>query len=242
MERWRWMLAFVVVASACGGGDSGGAIATTGESGNAVTSGPADNPVELASGTASLSLAPGSLPEGVPLDDVQVMVLVDEAAEPGAPVVAVQLLPEGLVLTEPATLTVSLPATLESGLMAIHQSGDSIEFVDGEIQQDDDGVSSFLTPITHFSRFLIYEAPVFVTSVSWTPEQVSVGQTQTAQATITANDTVSLWFSFEADGPGTARLLEFSLQRPVVFSGNAVIWTVLGSSGPWDPFVRRELQ
>lgn len=56
------MVVFVVLVSACG-------------------------EVESDDGRATLSLQPGSLPDGVSPDDVQLEVLVDEGAEPGAPVV-----------------------------------------------------------------------------------------------------------------------------------------------------------
>ncbi|MCH8984595.1 MAG: hypothetical protein IH943_10935 [Acidobacteria bacterium] len=214
------MVFLVVLVSACGGGAS-------------------DGVVESGDGRATLSLQPGSLPDGVSPDDVQLEVLVDETTEPGAPVVAVQLLPDGLVLTEPATLTVALPEALEGGFMAIHQSGDSIEFLNGDIIQQDDGAFSFQTPIGHFSVMYLSPGPFFEASLSLDPEQVSVGQTQDAAATIAAKtDPISMWFYFEESDPeDTFRLFRFAaLQEPVSFGDAEIRW----SRGIrfWNPKVR----
>ena len=62
------LIAVVLVGSACSGGGSGGTDAAT-EVGDVVESG---------DGLASLALQPGSLPEGVSLDDVELAVLVND--------------------------------------------------------------------------------------------------------------------------------------------------------------------
>ena len=177
--------------------------------------------------------------------------IVDEAGEPAAPVVAVQLLPDGLVLAEPATLTVALPEALEVGFMAIHMSGDSIEFLEGDIQIDDDGVFTFQTSVEHFSVVSFYLSPFFETSASATEEQVSVGQIQRVDATITRRtDPISLWFSFISDPFETARLFRFSApQVPFGFEDPEIVWgTESGAGGPqsfssvaglWEPRTHR---
>ena len=207
MKRWRWMVVFVVLVSACGGGAS-------------------DSKVESEDGRATLSLQPGSLPEGVSPDNVQLEVIVDETAEPGAPVVAVQLLPDGLVLSEPATLTIALPEALEGGFMAIHMWGDSIEFLDGDIIQDDDGVFAFQTSVGHFSWVFFFPEVFFEVSLSVDPEHVLVGQTQRATATITAKtEPISLWLQFRSDPPDTVRLFQFSApQPPISFKRTKISW------------------
>ena len=222
MRRWTWPFVVGLLISACGGD----------------TPGPASVDI-VASGdvSATLSLAPGSLPEGVTSDDVQVAVLVDETAEPGAPMLAVQFLPDGLVLAEPATLTISLPEALQGGFMAIHRSGDSIEFLDGDIIPQDDGVISFETSVQHFSHLTFHDlgGALFATSLSVRPEQVTVGQEHVAIATITANIVpVPIWLPFESDPDGTFRLLEFSapqppirFEDPEIVHGNNVL--------EWDP-------
>jgi hypothetical protein len=180
---------------------------------------------------------PGSLPEGVSSDDIQVAVLVDETAEPGAPVMAVQLVPDGLVLAEPATLTISLPERLQGGFMAIHRSGDSIEFLDGDIIPRDDGVISFETSVQHFSHLTFHDLgeALFVTSLLVSPEQVTVDQEHVAIATITANVVpVPIWLPFESDPDGTFRLLEFSAPQPPIHFEDPEI--VHGASVlEWEP-------
>ncbi|MCZ6662842.1 MAG: hypothetical protein O6951_07935 [Actinobacteria bacterium] len=210
------MVFLVVLVSACGGGAS-------------------DGVVESGDGRATLSLQPGSLPEGVSPDDVQLEVLVDEGAEPGAPVVAVQLLPDGLVLTAPATLTVVLPEALEGGFMAIHMSGDSIEFLNGDIIQQEDGAALFRTSVGHFSVVSIHAAGFFEVSLEVDPETVSVGQTQGAAATITAKtEPISLWLSFDSE-PGTVRLFRFAAPRPPFSFQSGKIFRWRSSARYWDP-------
>jgi len=200
VRRWTWLVVFGLAVTACGG-DSATDIVAPGDV------------------SVTLSLAPGSLPEGVSADEVQLAVLVDETAEPGAPMLAIQLLPNGLVLDEPATLTVALPeAALAGGFMAIHMSGDSVEFLNGDIEQVD-GVLSFRTSVQHFSSLTFHDLGevLFATSLSVTPEQVTVGQEHVATATVTANVVpMSIWLPFESDPEGTFRLLKFSAPQPPI--------------------------
>ena len=227
MRRWTWPFVVGLLISACGG-DSAEPTST-----DIVASGDV---------SATLSLAPGSLPEGVSSDDVQVAVLVDETAEPGAPVMAVQLLPDGLVLAEPATLTIPLPEALQGGFMAIHTSGDSIEFLDGDILPQDDGVISFETSVGHFSVVSFYDDSFVDVSLSLAPEQVSVGQKQNADALITyATDPVSLWLRFSSDPKGTVRLVKFSPPRwPSSEENKRFIWGLPTGRGFWDPTEKKD--
>lgn len=242
MRPWWWVTAVVLLTAACGGGSSDGDTAE----------GDAEATVESADGLAAVSFQPGSLPEGVLLEDIQVEVIVNDTDEPAVPVVAVQLLPDGLVLAEPATVTIALPAALEGGFMAIHMSGDSIEFLDGDIQPADQGFS-FSTSVRHFSLIGLW-SQLFETLLSVNPEQVSVGQTQHAAATITAKvGPISRWFRFSSDERGTARLFRFSAPQPPIFHENAEIhWNpstrsevlipVEHPSGLWDPEVAQPVE
>ncbi len=227
MRRWTWPFVVGLLISACGG-DSAEPTST-----DIVASGDV---------SATLSLAPGSLPEGVSPDDVQVAVLVDETAEPGAPVMAVQLLPDGLVLAEPATLTIPLPEALQGGFIAIHTSGDSIEFLDGDILPQDDGLISFETSVGHFSVVSFYDDSFVDVSLSVAPEQVSVGQKQNADALITyATDPVSLWLRFSSDPKGTVRLVKFSPPRaPTGEENKRFIWGLPSGRGFWDPTEKKD--
>ena len=208
---------------ACGGSDSG---ADTADAGGVVESG---------DGLASLTVEPGSLPEGVSLEDVELKVIVDEAPEPGVPVVAVQLLPDGLALTEPATLTVALPEALHDSFMAIHMSGDIIEFLGGDIQQEDEGLS-FATSIDHFSLVAFYDGGfLFDTTLAVNPEQVSVEQTQNAITTLTAKaGPVSIWMRFKSDS-GMWRKVTLSGPENVSFPvyKGFVHWEM--AAGTWAP-------
>ncbi len=123
MKRWVVLAGMVLALAACGG------------AGDEVGSNDDRAVIESSDGMASLTLSPASLPEGVSIDEVQLDVLVDETAEPGAPLLAVRMQPDGLVLSESAELTIALSEALEGGFMAIHMSGDLIEFLDGDIQQ-----------------------------------------------------------------------------------------------------------
>ena len=225
MRSWWRVIALVLLVAACGGGDSDGEAA-------------AEDIIESADGRATLSVQPGSLPEGVSLDDVQLAVLVDEGAEPGAPVIAVQLLPEGLVLTEPATLTIKLPGVLEGGFMAIHMSGDSIEFLDGDIIQQDHEVFAFQTSVGHFSVLSIHDlGSFFETSMTLNPNPVSVGEKQRAAATIAAKtDPITLWIEFESE-PGTRRLFRFSAPQPPFSFDAKFTWGGFNRLY-WDPLAR----
>ena len=148
---------------------------------------------------------------------------------------AVQLLPDGLVLTEPATFTIALPEALEGGFMAIHISGDSIEFLDGDIHHDD-GMFTFSAPIEHFSVVSIVRL-FFETSMKLDPVTVLVDQTQGAAVTIKATaDPVSVLLNFYSDPPGEVRLFRFSApQPPFTFEDSEINWD--GREPPifWDP-------
>ena len=97
MRGWLWIAALVVVVSACGADDSHGD--TAGASVEGV--------VESADGSATLSLPEGSLPEGVSPGDIHIEARFSDSDDPAMPIVAVRLLPNGLVLGEPASLTVA---------------------------------------------------------------------------------------------------------------------------------------
>ena len=83
----------------------------------------------------------GSLPEEVSPDDVELVAAFSDSSDPAVPAVGIQLLPDGLDLAEPATLTVALPEAVAGGLVAMHMSGDWVEFLDGDIEPEDEGLS-----------------------------------------------------------------------------------------------------
>jgi hypothetical protein len=228
MRRLWWIAILVVIVSACGGGtpDSGHVAITSGE-------------VESADGMATLSLPEGSLPTDVSVGDVTLEVIVDNNAVPGAPVVAVRLLPDGLVLSQPAVLTVALPELLDGGLIAIHQSGDAVEFLDGAVELQDD-VTSFVAPITHFSVVSIHEFVFGDASVALTPPEVSEGQSQRANVELTRKSSGSdLILRFDSDPDDLVRKFVLSAPMPPIqVRSSTVKWVALtrpGESGVWEP-------
>ena len=234
------MAVFVLVVSACGGDASNRDTAATSTpdppatevADSAAIAVSAERLVESADGQATLLLPAGSLPEGLSADDVQLELLLSESTEPGLPVLAVQLLPDGLVLTGPATLTVALPEALEGGLMAIHMSGDAVEFLVGGIQPWENGFS-FRTSVGHFSAVWFYIGTLFFElEVEVAPERVSTGQTQRAAGDIVAKtDPVALLLRFGSDPSGTWRQLTFSAPESVRVKDTRFTW----SSDNWDP-------
>lgn len=223
------MVVLALVSTVCGGGASDGDTAdlsTTTES-----------LVASADGLATLLLAPGSLPEGVSPDDIQLEVRVIDSDDPAIPIVVVQLLPDGLVLAEPASLTIALPQAPDGGLMAILSSGDLIEFLGGRLEEVD-GAFSYTTSVEHFSLVSVHAFFFVKVSVVADPSLVSIGDTQTVTATITTNiEPVTVWMSFGSE-PGTARLITLSPQAPIRLYDPRIYWVpgyaggggVLGSS------------
>lgn len=232
MRRLRTIAALLVIVSACGGGTA----ADEADSGSE-TADESAHTVEADSGLASLTLAPGSLPEGVSADEIGLAVAVDEQAEPGTPSMLVQLSPDGLVLEGPATLTLDLPqAALDRGFMVIHQSGDTIEFVEGEIDLTEDGFS-FTTAVEHFSRLEIFaDSIAFVhTTVTVTPVQMAVGQSQQVMATITPKtEPVVFWVSFASDPRGTWRRVKMSPPSSITVEDAALYRTA--EARYWEPY------
>ena len=153
---------------------------------------------------------------------------------PAVPAVGIQLLPNGLDLAEPATLTVALPEAVAGGLVAMHMSGDWVEFLDGDIEPEDKGLS-FETSVGHFSVLWLYVGiPIFDTSVEIAPERVSVGQTQSADGTIAPiTDPVTVMMWFHQDPPGTFRELTFSAPESVTLYRSSMWWD--NPPGDWDP-------
>ena len=87
MKRLTLVLGLVFIVAACGGGESG-----ENGSGAGIVSSP--------DGKAVLTVAAGSLPDGVTVDDLQIDWAEGLSDEPGAPGVGVRLSPDGLVLSE----------------------------------------------------------------------------------------------------------------------------------------------
>ena len=128
-----------------------------------------------ANGLATVDIESGSLPEGTTIDDIRIQAVVVENPDPGVPFILVELLPHGLVLSEPATVTVTPPSNFDGALLTIHQSGDFVEFPDGDIVLGEDG-PRFTTSISNFSYLAYFD--VGSGSLNLTPQEVSPGQSQ----------------------------------------------------------------
>lgn len=123
VRRWRWMIAFLLVASACGGGDSGGDTATTGVSDVAAVS-PEDTQAaggspEGVSVTSSDGIVTVEVPAGAAPDGVTVTVdagdpasLPQELRDSGLPVFVYELGPDGTQFAEPVMVTFRIPAAV----------------------------------------------------------------------------------------------------------------------------------
>lgn len=176
----------------------------------------------------------GALPDDVSTDEVSLTVVSRESDEPGVPVFAVQLLPDGVVLSEPAALSFDLPDSVDGGFMVIHQSGDTIEFLGGDIQHDGDGLS-FTTSVAHFSAVLIMEnSGAFSSSLALVPETVLEGEIQLAEVAITKEvRPFSVWARVSSDPLNTWRLFEFSAPKLQSVENSVVFWE--GLTRHWDP-------
>ena len=224
MRRWAWIVGLLLLASACGGGGPGGRDAAGGLV------------VASADGIATLAIEPGSLPEGVTPEDLAVEAAFIESDDPAMPVVVVQLLPDGLVLEQPAALTVALPDASSAALIAIHVSRGSVEFLAGELASSGEQLD-FTTEVAHFSQLVIvdFREAGFDPTLALNPKQVIQGESQSASATVSLGGTpVGAWVPFPTDPSGTARLVRFSAPIGQIDVASASVrWEEL-----WDPSVR----
>ena len=229
MRRWWWIPVLVVAVSACASDGSDQGSSPDGSNVASVV-------IESSDGLATLALPEGALPEGIAPDDLQLHAVAIESIEDGVPMMRVQLLPHGLRLNEPALLTIELPLDSEGGFLAIHQSGGSVEFLDGGVRLDGDA-PRFATEIDHFSDVYLGRG-VFVNdglatgSMVLAPNPVSPGQVQEAHVGITVSETVSILLLGD---DGVVRLYEFLL-KPAYAEESTTDWSPDSElSADWDP-------
>ena len=192
----------------------------------------ADGPIEIVSegGEAVLTVAAGSLPEGISLEDIAIDWALGTSAEPGAPAVGVALVPSGLVLSEPATLRMELPDTLGSEFLAIHSDSGGFEFISVEIEFEDDKRYA-VASIGHFSTLeLDGNTGLFKVSSATAPVQVVVKKPQQLRGVVSPTGTTSLgvWIHTENDQ------YRFHTFEDVEYAGGAkgfVAWSGSRSSG-----------
>ena len=230
-------LGLAVVLAACGGGDD--PAETTGPSATSApeTGAPAgEMVVESSDGLATLTLADGSLPDGVSIDDISLDVAFDDSPEEGEPFAAVALAPDGLVLGGSAELAVTMPEPFEGTLMTIHQSGDLIEFMPSDVASVD-GEDVITTNVDHFSVMQFYkDTGVLKSTFTLSSSDVVVGETTTGGVAVTPSEApFSFWLTFPSDGDGRARLIQLSAPRePTAIEVSTLFWDE-SSSQNWRP-------
>jgi hypothetical protein len=142
---------FALIVAACGGG---------GDSGSSTAQDPNPDAISVTSddGLATLQVPAGAVPAG---SEISITVLdpVDLLDEFEQVKVAYELKPDGLVFDEPATLSIRQPGAALVDTVEVHfgvlQSDESVEPVGPQwIRHDGDDVVH-VSPIDHFSTFLL---------------------------------------------------------------------------------------
>jgi hypothetical protein len=226
VKRIAFALGIVLVVAACGGDSE------ENEASDAAT-------VSSSDGKAELTLAAGSLPEGISAEDLQIEWAVGSSTEPGAPAVGVRLEPDGLILNEPASLRLELPDTVGDQFAVVHVSGDGFEFTDGEVEVAESR-SFLVTSINHFSKIAVYNVEgLTTTNTSADPSVVGVGQSQLLKWEVWLEPiSFGLWIPTDSDGD-KSQLWTFDegqlSDKPSQFTGRAD-WLVDGGVS-WDPLL-----
>ena len=136
-----------------------------------------------ASGDVTLSIPKDALPEGVSPSDVKIENIGAEdlavSIEDADVVAAYRLLPDGLVLSEPATVSLQLPAASLSGdLLLVHLTAEGLSPIDDlKVTIDDAGkVATLEATITHFSDLTAIQARFFDIGLGLTEHVYKVGE------------------------------------------------------------------
>ncbi len=98
-------------------------------------------------GSATLTIPPGALPEGVSPADIRIL-----PADRGEALAAFELLPDGLTFAAPVTLTLSLEEGVEGAVILLISSDGAVELLDTAISEDPEtGGLSLSARLSHFS-------------------------------------------------------------------------------------------
>ncbi len=237
-------VALALVASACGGGADtaldDGPQAGPSSTDDAPTSGETvviDSP----DGFASIEIDPSSLPDGVSINDVNIVAAINDTDDETLPFVAARLEPHGTVLSSPATVRMTIPGPPPAGIMTIHQSGNFIQFVESSTTAVD-GTTTIATELSSFSVLSNYPYSGLSVEVVVSPNPVTVQQQQTAVATVTFTDveqTVTLAFG---TSEGTMTVSKFTLGSPLweqssadfTWPGTGDLWSPTSATESWD--------
>lgn len=238
MKRIGLGLGVMLILVACGGGDSGSSEVSA-DTSKAAT-------VSSLDGKAILTLSAGSLPDGVTGDDLQIDWAEGISDEPGAPVAGVRLAPDGFVLNEVASLRFELPDSVGDQLMVVHVTQSAFRFIDGIIEEADDGTRFFTTSVDHFSTIYVYGENTATTLIAKaSPETVTVDQSHLVTAEVWFEPTpFHVWIreipeGTDAEFATQSRRYTFENLRPTGIGNSAIFWAEDDPDyeGPasWDP-------
>jgi hypothetical protein len=228
MKRLTFVCGLVFIVAACGGGDSG-------EDGSDLAT------VSSPDGKAELTIAAGSLPDGVTVDDLQIDWAEGLSDEPGAPGVGVRLSPDGLVLNEEATLRLELPNSMADHLVVAHVTSNGFTLIGGEIEPVD-GTRFLTTKVQHFSSIFVHNLPGFTPLIAEAnPNIVAVGLTQVVTSEVRIEPVpLSLWIPTAVDGK-KSQMFTFDgirLSTEAFVHSGVVVWNdKKDDSKSWDPEV-----
>lgn len=214
-----------LVLAACGGSSDATAEATAEQTPEAATSTPrpaattaptSEAPEAItvasaggsaASGEISISIPADALPDGVSPSDVSIEAISADdlilSVENAEVVAAYRLLPDGLVLSEPATVALRVPVEQASGGLALlHLNSEGPSPLD-KVTVTVDGageVATVETMITHFSDLAALQMGFFTVEVFVAKNVFTVGDT--FGAGVRVNPTGAT-FSLRSEGSGT---------------------------------------
>lgn len=195
--------AIALLLTACGGSDSDSGTPEQPQPSATATATPSPSPTATptpeptitvsspvgpaSDGDVTLSIPEDALPDGVSPSDLKIeSITPDDLAvsiEDAEVVAAFRLLPDGLVLSEPATVTLQMPAaSAAGGLVLLHLTSEGLSPLgDVAITIDDAGeVATLQTTITHFSDLAALKTGFFTIEVSVDKNTWKVGETFTA--------------------------------------------------------------
>ena len=244
MKRLQLTVVVLLIASACGGGDStsSGADDTldaqSSPSTDVVATSDGTVVIESPDGIALIEIDPSSLPDGVSINDVSIVAAINDSDDQTLSLVAARLEPHGTVLSTPATVRMIVPGPPPAGIMTIHQSGNYIQFVESTIERVDE-TTVITTELSSFSTLSHYSYAGLSVEVVLMPNPVVVGAPQTAVATLALpTEQATFTLAFDSGGGGiTAK--KYTMSPPSTVRGTAYfIWSFL--PGDWNPSIARK--
>ena len=187
VRRWRWMIAFALVASACGGSDSSGDTVTPVEPDSAAAgASPEGGSVTSSDGMVTVEVPAGAAPDGitVTVDVGDSGSLPQQLLDSGLPVFVYELGPDGTQFAEPVTVTFRIPAALAGFDRAVgmplavlaSRSGDELLNVYTSVNVSLDGDVLVVSGSTdHFTQAVVILSGVSLSLVTL-PSPVKVGE------------------------------------------------------------------